>query len=177
MEITKKISGFFSIIILPFIVIIVIPLLILVFTYNKLSWRLNFPLILLPVIFGSLLIISGIYLLVITNNLFHVIGKGTLAPWHPPKELVIIGPYKYIRNPMIVAVLLILFGEVIITGSVILFSWFIIFLITNVIYFIYSEEPALVKRFGSDYKKYKEAVPMFIPKFTIKYHQKNSKEN
>ena len=115
--------------------------------------------------------------MVITNNLFHVIGKGTLAPWNPPKLLVIIGPYKYIRNPMIGAVLLILLGEVTITGSVILFSWFVVFLITNVIYFIYSEEPALVKRFGSDYKKYKEAVPMFIPKFTIKYHQKNSKEN
>src|SRR4030065_2430602 len=118
MEITKKISGFFSIIILPFIVIIVIPLFILVFTYNKFSWHLNFPLILLPVIFGSLLIISGIYLLVITNNLFHVIGKGTLAPWNPPKLLVIIGPYKYIRNPMIGAVSLILLGEIIITGSV-----------------------------------------------------------
>ena len=168
MEITKKISGFFSIIILPFIVIIVIPLLILVFTYNKLSWRLNFPLILLPVIFGSLLIISGIYLLVITNNLFHVIGKGTLAPWHPPKELVIIGPFKYIRNPMIGAVLLILLGEVIITGSIILSSWLFIFLIINIIYFIYSEEPALVKRFGNNYKKYKKAVPMFIPKFKIK---------
>ena len=168
MDITKKISGFFSIIILPFIVIIVIPLLILVFTYNKFSWCLNFPLILLPVIFGSVLIILGIYLMVITNNLFHVIGKGTLAPWNPPKLLVIIGPYKYIRNPMIGAALLILLGEVIITGSIFLFSWFVIFLITNVIYFIYSEEPVLVKRFGSYYKKYKEAVPMFIPKFKIK---------
>ena len=167
MDITKKISGFFSIIILPFIVIIVIPLFILLFTFNKFSWRLNLPLILLPVIFGSLLIISGIYLLVITNNLFHVIGKGTLAPWNPPKLLVITGPYKYIRNPMIGSVLLILLGEALITGSVILFSWFAIFLITNVIYFIYSEEPALVKRFGSDYKKYKESVPMFIPKFKI----------
>jgi protein-S-isoprenylcysteine O-methyltransferase Ste14 len=176
MDITKKISGFFSIIILPFIAIIVIPLLILIFTY-KFSWHLNFPLILLPVIFGSLLIISGICLLIITNKLFCIIGKGTLAPWNPPKLLVIIGPYKYIRNPMIGAVLLILLGEVIITGSVTLFSWLVIFLITNVIYFIYSEEPALVKRFGSDYKKYKESVPMFIPKSTKKNYQKNSKEN
>ncbi|OFW63694.1 MAG: hypothetical protein A2Z35_01675 [Actinobacteria bacterium RBG_19FT_COMBO_36_27] len=168
MDRNKKNTLFFSIIILPFIVVIVIPLLILVFTYNKFSWRLNFPLILLPVIFGSLLIIPGIYLLVITNNLFHVIGKGTLAPWHPPKELVIIGPFKYIRNPMIGAVLLILLGEVIITGSIILSSWLFIFLIINIIYFIYSEEPALVKRFGNNYKKYKKAVPMFIPKFKIK---------
>ena len=161
----KKITSFFSILILPFTAIIAVPLLVLVLTCNKFYWHLNFPLILLPVIFGSLLILPGIYLMIITNNLFHVIGKGTLAPWKPPKLLVIVGPYKYIRNPMIGAVLLILLGEVIITGSVILFSWFVIFFVTNVIYFIYSEEPALVKRFGNDYKKYKEVVPMFIPKF------------
>lgn len=168
MDIAKKISGFFYIIILPFTVIIVILLLILVFTYNKFSWHLNFPLILLPIIFGSLPIISGIYLLFITNNLFHVIGKGTLAPWNPPKLLVTIGPYKFVRNPMIGAVLLILLGEALIIGSVILFSWFVIFFIINIIYFKYSEEPVLVKRFGSDYKKYKKTVPMFIPKFKIK---------
>ena len=168
MGIFKKIIGFFSIIILPFTTIIVIPLIILVFTYNKFSWHLNYPLILLPIIFGALLILSGIYLMVITNKLFHTIGKGTLAHWHPPKLLVTIGPYKYIRNPMIGAVLLILLGEALITGSVILFSWFVIFFIINIIYFKYSEEPALIKRFGNDYKKYKETVPMFIPKFIVK---------
>jgi len=168
MEIIKKISGFFSIIILPFTVIIIVPLLILVFTYDKFSWHLNYPLILLPVIFGASLIISGFYLLVITNNLFYIIGKGTLAPWNPPKKLVIAGPYKHIRNPMIGAVLLVLLGEVIIAGSIILFSWLVIFFITNVIYFIYSEEPALIKRFGIDYKNYKELVPMFIPKFKMR---------
>ena len=100
----KKITSFFSVIILPFTAIIAVPLHVLILTYNKFSWHLNFPLILLPMIFGSLLIISGIYLLVITNSLFHVIGKDTLAPWNPPKLLIITGPYKYIRNPMIGAV-------------------------------------------------------------------------
>ena len=165
---TKKISIVFSILILPFTVSVVIPLVILVFTYYRFSWYLDFPLILLPAIFGFILIIFGIYLLIITIKLFHDIGKGTLAPWNPPKELVFIGLYKYIRNPIIGAVLLVLLGEVIITGSIILFSWFIIFLIINIIYFIYSEEPALVKRFGNNYKKYKKTVPMFIPKLKIK---------
>jgi protein-S-isoprenylcysteine O-methyltransferase Ste14 len=108
------------------------------------------------------------YLFIITNKLFHAIAKGTLAPWNPPKKLVVIGPYKYIRNPMIGAVLIILLGEALIAGSVILFSWFVIFLIINIIYFKYSEEPALLKRFGIDYKKYKETIPMFTPKFTEK---------
>ena len=165
---TKKISIVFSILILPFTVSVVIPLVILVFTYYRFSWHLDFPLILLPAIFGFILIIFGIYLLIITIKLFHDIGKGTLAPWDPPKELVVIGPYKYIRNPMIGAVLLVLLGEVIITGSIIFLSWFIIFLIINIIYFIYSEELALVKRFGNNYKKYKKTIPMFIPKLKIK---------
>ena len=84
------------------------------------------------------------------------------------KKLVIIGPYKYIRNPMISAVLLVLLGEAMITGSVILCIWFVIFLIINIIYIIYSEEPELIKRFRNDYIKYKNAVPMFVPKLKIK---------
>lgn len=164
----NKISIISSIIILPFMVLIVIPLIILIFTYNRFSWHLDFPLIIIPIIFGFLLIILGIYLLVITIRLFHNIGKGTLAPWNPPKKLVVTGPYKYIRNPMISAVLSILIGEAIIAGSLILFSWFIVFFIVNIIYFVYSEEPKLIKRFGYDYKKYRKNVPMLIPKFNCK---------
>jgi len=169
---TKKISIVFSILILPFTVSVVIPLVILVLTYHKFFWHLDFPLILLPAIFGFISIMFGIYLLVITVKLFHIIGRGTLAPWNPPKNLVVIGPYKYIRNPMIGAVLLVLLGEIIITGSIILFSWLIIFFITNILYFTYSEEPGLIKRFGNNYKNYKQTVPMFIPRLKIKKSKK-----
>ena len=165
---TKKISIVFSILILPFTVSIVIPLVLLVLTHQRFFWHLEFPIILLPAIFGFSSIMFGTYILVITIKLFHNIGKGTLAPWNPPKSLVVIGPYKYIRNPMIGAVLLVLLGEVIITGSIILFSWLILFLITNIMYFIYSEEPELIKRFGNNYKNYKKTVPMFIPRLKIK---------
>jgi protein-S-isoprenylcysteine O-methyltransferase Ste14 len=168
MDNTKKISMVFSILILPFMVIVVIPLFILLFTVYRFSWKLDFPLILLPTIFGFILIIFGIYLLIITIKLFYDSGKGTLAPWDPPKNLVIIGPYKYIRNPMISAVLLVLLGEAMITGSVILCIWFVIFIIINIIYIIYSEEPELIKRFGNDYIRYKNTVPMFVPKLKIK---------
>jgi protein-S-isoprenylcysteine O-methyltransferase Ste14 len=168
MDNPKKISIVFSILILPFMVLVVIPLLILIFTVYRFSWKLDFPLILLPTIFGFILIIFGIYLLIITIKLFYGSGKGTLAPWDPPKKLVIIGPYKYIRNPMISAVLLVLLGEAMITGSLVLCIWFVIFLIINIIYIIYFEEPELIKRFGNDYIKYKNAVPMFVPKLKIK---------
>ncbi len=165
---TKKISIAFSVLILPVMVIAVIPLIILIFTFNRFSWKLDFPLILIPKISGFILIILGIYLLIVTIKLFHDIGKGTLAPWDPPKKLVVIGPYKYTRNPMITAVLLILIGEAVVTGSILLFFWFIIFLIINIIYISYSEEPTLIDRFGSKYIKYRKKVPMFIPKLKIR---------
>ena len=90
---TKKISIVFSILILPFTVSIIIPLVILVLTYHRFFWHLDFTLILLPAIFGFISIMFGIYILVITIKLFHNIGKGTLAPWNPPKKLVVIGQY------------------------------------------------------------------------------------
>ena len=68
-----------------------------------------------------------------------------------------------IRNPMIGAVLLILFGESILFSSVVLFLWSVFFLVGNILYFHFSEEPALVKRFGVSYIEYKNSVPMIIP--------------
>jgi len=168
MDDTKKISMLISAIVLPLSVTIIIPAVLFAFTFKKFSWDLGFPLILLPVIVGLLFVIAGIYLLVVTNRLFYSIGRGTLAPWDPPQKIVIEGPYEYIRNPMIGAVLLILLGETIIAGSLIIFCWFILFLIGNIIYFIYAEEPALFKRFGDEYKNYRKSVPMFIPKFRKK---------
>jgi protein-S-isoprenylcysteine O-methyltransferase Ste14 len=98
-------------------------------------------------------------------RLFHKKGKGTLAPWKPPRKLVISGPYRYIRNPMISGVLLILLGEAMVTISLVLFLWFLFFLIINITYFLLIEEPELLKRFGKDYARYKKNVAMFIPRF------------
>ena len=115
-------------------------------------------------ILGTFLIVLGLGFVIYTNQAFFRIGKGTLAPWDPPKKLVVAGAYKYVRNPMISGVLMIVLGETFIFASIELFALFIMFFIVNHIYFVYSEEPGLIKRFGDDYILYKKNVPRWIPR-------------
>ncbi|MHA2426195.1 MAG: methyltransferase family protein, partial [Candidatus Thorarchaeota archaeon] len=115
---------------------------------------------------GILFIVAGLILLVGTIRLFALVGDGTLSPLHPTKYIVSEGVYRHVRNPMIIGVLLILLGESIIFYSVFLFGWFLFFFTGNHVYFIKSEEPGLVKRFGDGYLIYKENVPRWIPRKT-----------
>ena len=98
--------------------------------------------------------------------MFANIGKGTLAPWAPAQHLVVVGIYRYMRNPMITGVLLSLLGEAIILSNYAVFLWFLFFFIGNHIYFIKSEEPDLLKRFGPEYVEYFENVPRWLPRST-----------
>jgi protein-S-isoprenylcysteine O-methyltransferase Ste14 len=115
---------------------------------------------------GMVLLLIGTALLVITVYLFCDLGEGTLAPWDPPQKLVVAGPYRYVRNPMIAGVLTVLAGESIVTGSFLIALLAVFFLGLNHVYFILSEEPGLVKRFGEPYKTYRRNVPRWIPKPT-----------
>lgn len=149
-----------AIIILPINVTIVIPCLILYFS----KFQYNIPNI-IQIIFGIILFIFGLFLAIWTMILFNTIGKGTLAPWAAPKHLVVEGPFKIVRNPMITGVLSILTAESLILNSINLFYWMIIFFIVNCIYFKLFEEKQLEKKFGQEYWEYKQKVPMWIPKF------------
>ncbi len=145
-----------AILMLPFNVIIVIPALILYFsdyTYKT------------PNTLSLILLSMGIFLLAWTIILFYNVGKGTLAPWNPPKNFVVKGPYRYVRNPMIIGVLLMLFAEYFLLNSVEILSWALLVFVINTIYFYLFEEKQLEKKFKQDYKRYKENVPMWIPRF------------
>jgi protein-S-isoprenylcysteine O-methyltransferase Ste14 len=91
-------------------------------------------------------------------------GKGTPAPWDPPKSLVIQGPYRYVRNPMITGVLFMLLAEAIFFKSLPIAVWMIVFFLGNAVYFPLVEERGLEQRFGDDYWKYKTHVPRWIPR-------------
>jgi protein-S-isoprenylcysteine O-methyltransferase Ste14 len=108
----------------------------------------------------------GLFLMVRTISLFINVGHGTLAPWDPPKKLVVRGIYRYVRNPMISGVIAVLLGESIIFGSRPLLIWTIFATVVNMIYMPMSEEPGLAKRFGADYERYRENVPRWIPRLT-----------
>src|SRR5271166_3191568 len=96
--------------------------------------------VVLPVI-GGICICLGLLLMAATIRLFVTVGKGTLAPWEPPQRLVVQGVYRHVHNPMITGVLCVLLGESVLTASLPLFHWFLIFAIINVIYIPLLEEP------------------------------------
>ncbi len=97
-------------------------------------------------------------------TLFHRRGHGTPAPWDPPRRLVVAGPYRHVRNPMIISVLLMLAAEALLWRSLALAVWWGIFFLGNCLYFPLVEEPGLVNRFGDDYREYRANVPCWIPR-------------
>ncbi len=97
---------------------------------------------------------------------FSFAGKGTPAPIDPPKELVVRGLYKYVRNPMYLGVLTLLIGEALFFASRQLFIYAgAIFLLFNLFIRFY-EEPALRQKFGESYRRYCETVPRWMPRWT-----------
>jgi protein-S-isoprenylcysteine O-methyltransferase Ste14 len=110
------------------------------------------------------LIAAGLAFFVWTLSVFVRRGRGTLAPWDPTQRLVIDGPYRYVRNPMITAVLTILAGEATLLGSAAIAIELGVFFLMNTVYFPLSEEPGLRRRFGAEYDEYEENVPRWIPR-------------
>jgi protein-S-isoprenylcysteine O-methyltransferase Ste14 len=131
-----------------------------------LGWGLPWFLDSLILLIGIMILVTGVLLTIHCIRMFTNIGKGTLAPWAPTQKLVIVGIYQYMRNPMITGVLFGLLGESIILSNYALFLWVLFFFAGNHIYFIRSEEPGLVTRFGEEYKKYRENVPRWLPRRT-----------
>jgi protein-S-isoprenylcysteine O-methyltransferase Ste14 len=116
------------------------------------------------VVLGAVVAALGLALIVQTVALFASVGKGTLAPWDPTERLVVRGPYRRVRNPMISGVLCVLLGEALAFGSVAVLVWFAIVFALNAVYFPLVEEPDLRQRFGADYDAYRAAVPRWRPR-------------
>ena len=153
-----------AIILLPGNVLVIIPAVILWVTGdNGFSAQLvtaGSLLFWLALIHGGI----GFGLAVWTVRIFIKFGQGTPAPWDPPQKFVVRGPYRHVRNPMIIGVLLLLFAEAMMLQSGPILGWMIVFLIGNTIYFPLVEEGRLEKRFGQDYRLYKAHVPRWIPR-------------
>jgi protein-S-isoprenylcysteine O-methyltransferase Ste14 len=154
-----------SILLLPFMVVVVIPRwLLMAWVSSDSRWPPGTEVI--GDLAGSLILLAGFSLFVWCLSLFARVGKGTLAPWDPTRRLVAVGPYRFVRNPMISAVLTMLIGESVLLGSRVLAIWAGTFFLLNAIYFLAFEEPDLERRFGEDYRRYKVAVPRWIPRRT-----------
>lgn len=114
-------------------------------------------------VLGVLVIATGTGLLVACIWEFARSGRGTLAPVDPPRDLVVRGLYRYVRNPMYLSVTMIVLGEVLLTRSrPLLAYWAVWFLGVNLFVMGY-EEPSLRRRFGVAYEDYCRRVGRWLP--------------
>ena len=99
-------------------------------------------------------------------SVFHFLKvKGTPVPFNPPPKVVKTGPYRYVRNPMLTGVFLILFGIGFGANSVSLVVFFTpLYVLINVWELKKIEEPELIRRLGDEYIEYRKQTPMFIPR-------------
>ena len=152
-----------SILVLPFSVTVLVPLWLLRNDVSR-DWAPQDASVRwLVLAAGVAALLIGLTLFISTVAHF-ARGRGTLAPWDPPRMLVVNGVYRYVRNPMISGVLFILVGESLLTSSRRLVIWFLLFLIMNLVYIPLLEEPGLAARFGDRYRLYKENVPRWLPR-------------
>jgi len=152
-----------AIAVLPFTVTVIIPIWLGRRHASSLASGSSLPEIGGQIVGVGLLVIGGL-LFVASLRRFVRRGRGTLAPWDPPRRLVVQGPYRYVRNPMISGVVLVLFGEALILLSRPHFMWALLFLGINAVYIPLVEEPLLADRFGGDYEEYRRNVPRIMPR-------------
>lgn len=155
-----------SILLLPFTVTVIVPWWLLSSDPNR-ELPPQIPTVRVVVLIaGVAALVLGLTLFISTVLHFARRGRGTLAPWDPPRVLVVQGVYRYVRNPMISGVLFVLLAEALVTGSRRVLVWFGLFLVMNLVYIPLFEEAGLAKRFGDRYRLYKENVPRWIPRLT-----------
>ena len=121
-------------------------------------WRLD------GVRIGYLILSFGLAILLYCVRDFYVAGKGTLAPWNPPKKLVVVGLYRLVRNPMYAGVITILLGWCTISGSPLMILYCLIAVALFHRRVIVNEEPWLEKKFGGDWENYSAAVHRWRPR-------------
>jgi protein-S-isoprenylcysteine O-methyltransferase Ste14 len=142
-------KALFAFLVLPGMVAFAVPL--LLFAHGPLAdaWCL-IPLVL------------GICLLLWCVREFYAAGHGTLAPWTPPAELVVTGLYRYSRNPMYVAVAVILWGWAIGFGSRGLAIYALVVMVVFHLRVVLNEEPFLARTHGDAWQRYKARVPRWL---------------
>ncbi len=113
---------------------------------------------------GAWLVLNGIGLGGWCVYLFNVQGRGTPLPLDPPKQFVASGPYRFVRNPMILGLFLILAGETLLYQSLVVAGYFLLAVILIALFVRLVEEPELERRFGASYASYKRQVPRWIPR-------------
>jgi len=113
---------------------------------------------------GLFLIAAGGGALVGAFVRFVVEGLGTPAPVAPTEHLVVGGLYRYVRNPMYLAVVATILGQAMLLGQPVLVLWAALVTAAVASFVHLYEEPTLSRRYGAEYDEYREAVPRWLPR-------------
>src|SRR5918994_5514209 len=130
------------------------------------GWHVREPLPywMLMRVLGAILLVAGLIALVRAFVRFVVEGFGTPAPIAAPEYLVVGGVYRYVRNPMYVAVLAAIVGQALLLGRLALLLYAGVTWVAVAAFVRFYEEPTLTRRFGADYEAYRRAVPAWWPR-------------
>jgi protein-S-isoprenylcysteine O-methyltransferase Ste14 len=115
---------------------------------------------------GLLLVTAGAVVLLEAFVRFVVEGIGTPAPVAPTERLVVGGLYRYVRNPMYLAVAAIILGQALALAQPILLPYTAAFAAAVAAFVHWYEEPTLLSRFGEQYERYCREVPAWRPRRT-----------
>jgi len=113
---------------------------------------------------GALVMLVGLGWLLWCVRDFYVSGKGTLAPWDPPKRLVVVGLYRHVRNPMYVGVLTLVAGWALLLASPLILGYALVLAVGFHIRVLTHEEPWLESRFGDEWRRYRAEVRRWLPR-------------
>ena len=133
------------------------------------AWEVRDPLpgwIVLRVV-GTLLIAAGAAVLLEAFLRFALQGLGTPAPIAPTEHLVVAGLYRYVRNPMYLAVAATIAGQALLLGQPVLLAYAALFLAVVWAFVHWYEEPTLSQQFGSEYDDYRRTVPGWWPRLRV----------
>jgi protein-S-isoprenylcysteine O-methyltransferase Ste14 len=129
------------------------------------GWESHDPPLVLKVV-GGLLLAAGLGFLAHTVIRFVVEGLGTPSPVAPTEHLVVGGVYRYLRNPMYVAVIAVILGQAALLGRSVLVVYAAIFWIVVATFVRFYEEPTLSASYGEQYAAYRRAVRGWWPRLT-----------
>jgi protein-S-isoprenylcysteine O-methyltransferase Ste14 len=132
------------------------------------KWRVHSPFIgFAPIrVLGVLLVFVSVLALLESFARFALQGAGTPAPLFPTRHLVVTGLYRYVRNPMYLAVLLTILGQAIFFGSVPVMAYGALVWLAFHLFVLAYEEPTLRKTFGAEYAEFCANVPRWVPRLS-----------
>jgi protein-S-isoprenylcysteine O-methyltransferase Ste14 len=115
---------------------------------------------------GVIMIVAGVPVLIDAFARFALQGLGTPAPIAPPRNLVVTGLFRHVRNPIFVALVAIILGQALLMGDWRLVVYGALLWLAFHVQVVVYEEPTLTQTFGSEYEAFRAGVPRWIPRIT-----------